>query len=78
MTPEINRDATRHGQEPPTNVELLKTARLRTREEILKRTVQATTHPRFSAVAPILFVAPFVAPQFLGSDAVSGQRYVGG
>ncbi len=77
MTPEMDRDTTRHGQEPSTNVELLKAARQRTREEILRRTVQTATHPRFSAVAPILFVAPFVAPQFLGSDAVSEHRYVG-
>jgi hypothetical protein len=76
MTPEIDSVTTRHGQEPPTNAELLRAARRRTREEILKRTAQTATDPRFRALAPILFVVPFVAPQFLGPDTVPESRYL--
>ena len=76
MTPEIDSVTTGHGQEQPTNVELLRAARRRTREEILKRTTQTATDPRFRAVTPILFVAPLVAPQFLGPDTVPECRYI--
>ncbi len=77
MTPEIDSVTTGHGQEQPTNAELLGTARRRTREEILKRTARTITDPRFRAVAPILFVAPLVAPQFLGPDIVpESSRYI--
>ena len=77
MTPEIDSVTTGHGQEQPTNAELLGAARRRTREEILKRTARTTTDPRFRAVAPILFVAPLVAPQFLGPDIVpESSRYI--
>ena len=76
MTPEIDGLTTRHGEKPPMNAELLRAARQRTREEVLKRTVQTATDPRFRAVAPVLSVAPFVAPQFLGPDTVPECRYV--
>ncbi len=76
MTPEMESLTTRHDQEPPTNVELLRAARRRTREEILKRTAQTATDPRFRAVAPVLFVAPFVAPHFLGPETVPESRYI--
>ena len=77
MTPEIDSITTGHGQEQPTNAELLGAARRRTREEILKRTARTATDPRFRAVAPILFVAPLVAPQFLGPDIVpESSRYI--
>ena len=77
MTPEIDSVTTGHGQEQPTNAELLGAARRRTREEILKRTARTATDPRFKAVAPILFVAPLVAPQFLGPDIVpESSRYI--
>ncbi len=78
MTPEMDSVATEHSHEPPTNVELLKAARQRTRKEILKRTAQTATDPRFRAVVPILFVAPYVAPQFLGPDIVPQSRYIAG
>ncbi len=77
MTPEIDSVTTGHGQEQPTNAELLGAARRRTRKEILKRTARTATDPRFRAVAPILFVAPLVAPQFLGPDIVpESSRYI--
>ena len=77
MTPEIDSVTTGHGQEQPTNAELLGAARRRTREEILKRTARTATDPRFRAVAHILFVAPLVAPQFLGPDIVpESSRYI--
>ena len=77
MTPEIDSVTTGHGEEQPTNAELLGAARRRTREEILKRTARTATDPRFRAVAPILFVAPLVAPQFLGPDIVpESSRYI--
>ncbi len=76
MTQEMDSAATRHGQKPPTNAELLGAARRRTREEILKRTARTATDPRLRAVAPILFVAPLVAPQFLGPDIVPESRYI--
>ena len=77
MTPEIDSVTTGHGQEQPTNAELLGAARRRTREELLKRTARMATDPRLRAVAPILFVAPLVAPQFLGPDIVpESSRYI--
>ena len=77
MTAEIDGVTTRRGQEPPTNAELLRAARRRTREEVLKRTAQTVTDPRFRAVAPVLLVAPFVAPQLLGPDTVPEcRRYI--
>lgn len=77
MMPEIDSVTTGQGQEQPTNAELLRAARRRTREEILKRTARTATDPRFRAVAPILFVAPLVAPQFLGPDIVpESSRYI--
>ncbi len=76
MTPEMDSVTTRHGQEPPTNAELLGAARRRTREEILKRSARTATDPRFRAAVPILLVAPLVAPQFLGPDTVPECRYI--
>ena len=76
MAPEVDSVVTRHGQEPRANAELLRTARRRTREELLKRTAHAATDSRFRVVAPILFIAPFIAPQFLGPDTVPECRYV--
>lgn len=76
MAPEVDSVVTGHGQQPRTNAELLRTARRRTREELLKRTAHAATDPRFRVVAPVLFMAPFIAPQFLGPDTVPECRYI--
>jgi hypothetical protein len=76
MAPETNNPSPRQDQESPPNLKLLRAARQRTSEEILSRTAQAATDPRLSALAPVLFVAPFVAPQFLGPDIVPECRYI--